>query len=66
MTQKPIDIDSLTNPLASMMQQSQLAFDRCIRYAGTLDGKKAYETHLHMEEEIKKYIETNKAPWLLF
>jgi len=58
------DIDSLSNPLASMMQQSQLAFELWIIYEGTPTGNKALETHQNMERAIKQYIKENKAPWL--
>ena len=64
MTEKPPNIDSLANPLASMMQQSKLAFERWIVYEGTPTGNKALKTHQDIERKIKKYIEENKAPWL--
>ena len=64
MTEKPPNVDSLADPLGSMLQQSRLAFERWIVHEGTPTGNKALETHQDMERAIKKYMKENQAPWL--
>ena len=56
MIQKTIDIDSFTNPLGSMIQQSHWALEHWIKNKGSPEGEIALAIHVHMENEIRKYL----------
>lgn len=56
MIEKPLDIDSFTDTLASMTQQSNLLRRRWSECWGTLEGKKTLNTYVHIEKEILKHL----------
>lgn len=61
MTNQTPDIDSFSEPLALMLQQSQIFFDNWIKYRGTPDGERARKNLEHFEKEIMKYLENQDA-----